>query len=136
MKKNFKNTKVVKVMAAILAAMMLCGTFGTVSYAATIVEVSVWGTTISLYDREWKYIAYDDECWYVLYGYSGEVERVPLANTGQSWPEDVYAQANQYFGYIGSSTEPETEYVDIKKEDLTNFAKQHNIIVGIKEGLH
>lgn len=121
MKKNFKNTKVVKVTAALLAALMLCSTFGTISYAAgdseaTIVEVSVWGTTISLYDREWKYIAYDDECWYVLYGYSGEVERVPLANTGQSWPEDVYAQANQYFGYIGGSTEPETEYVEPETE--------------------
>ena len=120
MKKNLKNTKTkaVKVTAAILAAMMLCGTFGTVSYAGgsdeiTTVEVSVWGTTISVGHREWKYIAYDDDSWYVLYGSRGTVEQVPLANTGQSEPEDAYAQANQYFGYIGSGqTEPETEYVE------------------------
>lgn len=118
MKKNFKNTKVVKVMAAILAAMMLCGTFGTVSYAGEetldnpLVEVDVWGTTISLYQYQIITIAYDDENWYKLSGH-GSLWTEPLYITGKNPVEDIYAQANQYFGYIGSGqTETETEYVE------------------------
>ena len=121
MKKNLKNTKTkaVKVTAAVLAAMMLCGTFGTVSYAQgpdpELKEISVWGITISLWTSQWEYIAYDDDSWYILYGSTGEVEKVPITCTGKNDPEYYYACADQYFGYIGSGqteTEPETEYVE------------------------